>query len=180
LRRINLHGSLGAFSPALDQSLKLVTRAKSKPQDFLELFIAAIALCAADEPVPTRFEAIVMGDPSGRGGRGPASWHRTLRLPTPEVARKYLSDLIGEMTTRAHDYFLPIDAVDLARTAIIKGSDPLDQIDNVRERPVSCASDYGPVRNARDYEPPNEDDLAAIIERRFAPIAAIFGEKEES
>jgi hypothetical protein len=180
IRRVNLHGSLGAFSPALDGSLKLVTRAKAKPQDFLELFIAAIALRAADEPVPSRFEAFVMGDPSGTTGKGAASWRRTLHLPTHEAARQYLAELIGEMTTRAHDYFLPIEAVDAARRAIIKGTDPLDPIDNIREGWGSCASDYGPVRNASDYEPPKEDEIAAIIERRFAPVVAIFGEKEES
>ena len=180
VRRVNLHGSLGAFSPALDGSLKLVTRAKSKPQDFLELFIAAIALRAADEPVPSRFEAIVMGDPSGTTGKGAASWRRSLRLPTPEAARQYLADLIAEMTTRVHDYFLPIEAVDAARRAIIKGTDPLDPIDNLREGWGSCASDYGPVRNASDYEPPTEDEIAAIIERRFSPVAAIFGEKEDA
>ena len=180
VRRVNLHGSLGAFSADLGRSLKLVTRAKSRPQDFLELFIAAIALRAADESIPATFEALVVGDPSGTTGKGVASWRRTLRLPTPDAARQYLADLIAEMTARAHDYFLPIEAVDKARRAIIKGGDPLDPIDNVREGWGPCASDYGPVRNASDYEPPGEEEVIAIIQRRFGPIEAIFGDKEES
>jgi len=180
VRRVNLHGSLGAFSADLDRSLKLVARKKSKPQDFLELFIAAIALRAADQPVPSRFEALILGDPSGTTDRSAASWRRALRLPSPEDARRYLADLIAEMTTRTHDYFLPIEAVDKARNAIIARKDPLDPIDNIREGWSPCASDYGPVRNAHDYEPPSEEEIAAIIQRRFGPIQAIFGEKEES
>jgi exodeoxyribonuclease V gamma subunit len=173
VRKVNLHGSLGAFSPALDCSLRLVTRSKPKPQDFLELFIAAIALSAAGEPVANRFEALVLGDP-GRTSSKAAFWSRGLRTPLPDAAREYLAQLLSEMITRAHDYFLPIEAVAQARRAIRSGKDALDRIDNIREGLGSCASDYGPVRNARDYEPPDEHEVAAIIGRRFGPVEAIF------
>src|SRR5262249_43290565 len=178
VRKVNLHGSLGAFSPALDCSLRLVTRSKPKPQDFLELFVAAIALCAAEEPVAKRFEALVLGDPARTSGKT-AFWSRGLRTPEPDTAREYLARLVGEMISRAHDYFLPIEAVAEARRAIRGGKDALDRIDNVREGLGSCASDYGPVRNARDYEPPGEHELAAIIGRRFGPIEAIFEDRND-
>jgi exodeoxyribonuclease V gamma subunit len=177
-RKVSLHGSLGAFSPALDGSLRLVTRSKPKPQDFLELFIAAIALSAAGEPVARRFEALVLGDPARTSGKA-AFWSRGLRTPMPEAAREYLAQLVGEMITRAHDYFLPIEAVAEARRAIRRGTDALDRIDKIREGFGSCASDYGPVRNARDYEPPDEDEVAAIIGRRFGPVEAIFENRDE-
>lgn len=173
IRKVNLHGSLGAFSPTLDCSLRLVTRSKSKPQDFLELFIAAIALSAAGEPVANRFEALVLGDPA-RTSSKTALWSRGLRTPIRDAAREYLAQLVGEMITRAHDYFLPIEAVVVARRAIRGGKDALDRIDSIREGLGSCASDYGPVRNARDYEPPDEHEIATIIERRFGPVEAIF------
>ena len=148
-RKVNLHGSLGAFSPALDCSLRLVTRSKPKPQDFLELFIAAIALRATGEPVANRFEALVLGDPARTASKA-AFWSRGLCTPMPDAAREYLAQLVGEMITRAHDYFLPIEAVAAARRAIRGGKDALDRIDDIREGLGSCASDYGPVRNARD------------------------------
>jgi exodeoxyribonuclease V gamma subunit len=178
VRKVNLHGSLGAFSPALDSSLRLVTRSKPKPQDFLELFIAAIALRAAGEPVAKRFEALVLGDPA-RNSTKAALWSRGLGTPVPDAAREYLAQLVGEMTTRAHDYFLPIEAVAEARRAIRRGKDALDRIDNIREGFGSCASDYGPVRNARDYEPPDEHEVAAIIGRRFQPVEAIFEGRDD-
>jgi len=178
VRKVNLHGSLGAFSPALDSSLRLVTRSRSKPQDFLELFIAAIALHAAGEPVAKRFEGLVLGDPA-RSSSKPAFWSRRLRTPEPDAAREYLAQLVGEMVTRAHDYFLPIEAVEAARRARRGGKDTLDRIDSVREGLGSCASDYGPVRNARDYEPPDDPEVAAIIERRFGPVEAIFQDRDD-
>jgi len=178
VHKVNLHGSLGAFSPALDSSLRLVTRARSKPQDFLELFIAAIALRATGQPVAKRFEGLVLGDPA-RSSSKPAFWSRRLHTPEPDAAREYLAHLVGEMVTRAHDYFLPIEAVEEARRARRGGKDTLDRIDKVREGLGSCASDYGPVRNARDYEPPNEPEVAAIIERRFGPVEAIFQDRDD-
>jgi hypothetical protein len=178
VRKVKLHGSLGTFSPALDSSLRLVTRANPKAQDFLELFIAAIALHAAGEPVAKKFEALVLGD-RARTSSKPAFWSRRLRTPEPEAAREYLAQLVGEMITRAHDYFLPIEAVGEARRALRSGKDPLDRIDSVREGLGSCASDYGPVRNARDYEPPDETEVAAIIGRRFAPVEAIFEDRDD-
>jgi hypothetical protein len=109
-----------------------------------------------------------------------SSWSRTLYTPAPDAAREYLAQLVGEMTTRAHDYFLPIEAVGLARRAIRDGKDPLDPIDNLREGFGSCASDYGPVRNARDYEPPDELEVTAIIGRRFGPVEAIFEGRDDA
>ena len=180
VRRINLHGSLGAFSPALDRSLRLVTRSKPKPQDFLELFIAAIALSAAGEEVASIFAATVLGDPAGTSRRSTASWSKTLRPPDRDTAREYLAGLIGEMMSGAHDYFLPIEAVAAARRALAAGRDPLDPIENLRDGFGPCSSNYGPVRNGRDYEPPPEHEIAAIIDRRYGPIAAIFEDRNKS
>jgi hypothetical protein len=34
------------------------------------------------------------------------------------------------------------------------------------------------VRHGREYEPPEEAEIVAILQRRFAPIAVIFEGKE--
>jgi len=180
VRAVNLHGSLGAFSPLRDRSLRLVARSKAKPRDFLEMFIAAIALRAAGESIAPNFEALVLGDPTGTSNRAVASWKRTLLTPEPEAARSYLATLVGEMMSRAHDYFLPIEAVEKARHAMARGGDPLDEIDALREGFGPCSSDFGPIRNVKDLEPPDEDELAGIIERRFGVIDAIFAARDEA
>ena len=36
------------------------------------------------------------------------------------------------------------------------------------------SSEYGPVRNAASFEPPDEEEIAKIIARRFSPIIGIF------
>ena len=95
VRKVNLHGSLGAFSPTLDCSLRLVARAKPKPQDFLELFIAAIALRAAGEPVAKKFKALVLGDPARTSGKA-AFWSRELPMPEPDAARESMRLALAE------------------------------------------------------------------------------------
>ena len=177
MRRVNLYGSLGAFSPRYDTSLRLVSRKKPKPQHFLELIIAAIALRAVEGPMDEAFRAVVLGDLADRKSSG--IWIREYRLPSPQVAREYLAGLVEEMMTRAHDYFLPIDAVSDVRRALAKGDDALQAIENVRERPLFCSSDAGPVRQPRDYDPPDENELAAII-RRLRSIAVIFEERKDA
>jgi hypothetical protein len=36
------------------------------------------------------------------------------------------------------------------------------------------SSEYGPVRNATSFDPPDEDEIDEIVKRRFAPIVGIF------
>ena len=36
------------------------------------------------------------------------------------------------------------------------------------------SSEYGPVRNATSFDPPDEDEIDEIVKRRFAPILGIF------
>jgi hypothetical protein len=36
------------------------------------------------------------------------------------------------------------------------------------------SSEYGPVRNATSFDPPDEDEIEEIVKRRFAPILGIF------
>jgi hypothetical protein len=55
----------------------------------------------------------------------------------------------------------------------------LDAINDVRDNEFSrCSSDYGPIRNARRFEPPPLGTLKRIMERRFGLIAAIFDRKK--
>ena len=52
-----------------------------------------------------------------------------------------------------------------------KPSDLVDTVEQVLlNEPPKCSSDYGPVRNARDFDLPEEEKIEAIVKRRFDPI----------
>jgi exodeoxyribonuclease V gamma subunit len=178
-RRVNLYGTLGFFSPRTDGALRMIARSNARARDFLDPFLAAIALSAADQLLPEKFTAIVIGDPPRTGSRN-LLWRRTFRPPAPAAAREYLAGLILEMLSGPHDYFLPIEAVDAIRRAAAKGGDVLDSIDGMREGFGSCSSDFGPVRHGRDFEPPDEHEIEEIIRRRFGPIQELFEERTET
>jgi hypothetical protein len=183
-RRVRIYGSAGAVSPNLDAALQCVIRNKSKPKDFLGSALTAIALAAAGEPVGAQFRAIVVGiPPDNSDKKNPAPpWVRAITPPSRDKAREYLTRLVAEMLSEGNDYFLPIEAVAAVIEEMKKEDGKRDiarAIDEVREnRGLSCSSDFGPVRNARDFEPPPEETIAELIQRRYGPLAAIFGEQE--
>jgi hypothetical protein len=42
---------------------------------------------------------------------------------------------------------------------------------------AKCSSDYGPIRNARRFEPPTAEAVS-ILERRFGLLRAIFAREK--
>jgi hypothetical protein len=53
--------------------------------------------------------------------------------------------------------------------------DLIETVDLVRFNDVlNTSSEYGPVRNATDFDPPDEKEIEQIVERRFQPIIGIF------
>jgi hypothetical protein len=173
-RVAKIHGSLGFFSPARSASLRLVLREDARVKDFLGAFLSAIVLAAAGELSEKQFDAIVVGARNGKS----RSEIRSLQRPTAELARDYLSDLISDLLfDKNHHYFLPIEAVEDVNKEITRGSrgDLVDVINDSRDNEFArCSSDYGPIRNARRFEPPNAKTLAKIMDRRFGLIRAIF------
>jgi hypothetical protein len=74
-------------------------------------------------------------------------------------------------------YFLPIEAVEDVSKAIARGSggDLVDMVNEVRDNEfATCSSDYGPIRDARRFDPPSLEQLKNIIARRFGLIASMF------
>ncbi len=178
LRRARLHGNVGFMSPGLDASLRFVLRGEPKAKDFLYLFISAIAL-AATGVAGREFRAIVVGS-DGEEGK---TFEKRLRLPEPERARQYLAALAADLLSGDNHYFLPIEAVEefwrkwkgIGKRKKPGDVDLIEVINGVRENEYgSCSSDWGPVRNARRFEPPTEAVAKAIIERRFGMISEIF------
>ena len=92
-----------------------------------------------------------------------------------------MSDLLSDLLFGKNHYFLPIEAVEEANKEIARGrgGDLLDVIADTRDNEFAkCSSDYGPIRNARRFEPPTVEALKGIMERRFGLIRAIFDRKK--
>ncbi|MGH7814249.1 MAG: exodeoxyribonuclease V subunit gamma [Candidatus Binataceae bacterium] len=173
---ITIHGAVRGVTPGRDLAIQCVLRDSAKPVDFLPLAMLSVALSAAGEPIAPEFCAIV----AGKDGAA-------VRKFTPlnrAAAREYLAALAEDLLSGGVNYFLPIEAVTEAIKAK-RGGDPIAAIEKVRGAAGgeyhSCASDYGPLRKevAHGFAPPDSAQLDSILERRFAPIAAIFaGEKD--
>jgi exodeoxyribonuclease V gamma subunit len=177
MRIAKIHGSLGFFSAAGNTSLRMVLREEAKAKDFLGPFLSAIVLAAAGELNERRFDAIVI---AARKGKSRSDIRRLPPL-TAAQARNYLSDLASDLLFGKNHYFLPIETAEAVSKEITRGGgdDLLDAINDVRDNEFSrCSSDYGPIRNARRFEPPPLEKLKSIMERRFGLIAAIFERKK--
>lgn len=171
---IELHGVVGPLSPQLDKSIKLISRKQSYNADFLDGALAAIVLAAAGEPMPPKFVALVVGGSDDDVAL--AKYTRTLRPPSQSQAQTYLAQLAVDLLCDRNDYFLPIDAIE----ALAKIKNPVeheidDAIRAIRDNPNRrCKSDYGPVRNAREFRVPLDEITHGIISRRYAPLMEIF------
>ncbi|AKU89700.1 Exodeoxyribonuclease V gamma chain [Vulgatibacter incomptus] len=88
-------------------------------------------------------------------------------------ALEWLGTMAEDLVSRAHDYFLPCEAVFRSRA---KPGMPLAEhvakvADDRRKRPF----DHGPVRGAEGFPPPPEDEALWMIERRFGLFFAKVG-----
>jgi exodeoxyribonuclease V gamma subunit len=174
-RRVKIYGSVGRFAPSFGMALHGVSREKVKTHDFLRMFLGAVVLSAAGTKLSKRFRAIVIGaseEPAPKRERGFAP-------PPEDEARTYLTSVVSDMLSVGNDYFLPFEAVEKALAAMRKGDGTrglVAAVENVREndRP-KCQSDFGPVRDPRGrFEPPGEDEIRRVLERRFKPIEGLF------
>jgi exodeoxyribonuclease V gamma subunit len=181
--RVALRGMV-TVSARRDQSINCIARNSggAKAGDFLTGYLAAIALAAAGQTQTESFEVIVVG--GAKDGTEPRKLARKLKIPSRKDALAYLTALAEDIFSGKNHYFLPIEAVE----EIVKNRtarkwpgrrEVTDIIESLRENEFApCRSDYGPVRNPRDYPAPPPAEAIAIIERRFSPIVSIFGYAE--
>lgn len=88
---------------------------------------------------------------------------RRFEVVRGDVARGYLHDVLHDMLTRVHSYYLPIEAV----FNHVERGDDLEAV-IARQRASTwevTSSDIGPVRDASRFDPP--DDAREIIDRRY-------------
>ena len=177
-QRVRLYGRLGRFSRARDASFQGTLRKDSKSRDFVAMALGAIVLAAAGEPMPSEFRAITLCGGVDKASNSLKPSVRELPLPSQEDARTYLATLVSDLLSGENFYFFPIEAAEMCLKEPKKGAPPRDlqqTVVDIRDNDFgSCASDYGPIRNARRFEPPDDEQIRQILARRYVPIAAIF------
>ena len=178
-RRVKLNGIVGPISPRLDCSFLCISRNKALARNFLGGFLGALVLCAAGKEMASVFTGAVLG--GEEDGEDDRKFTRKLQMPTRNEACKYLSGLVEDLLSGNNHYFLPIEAVEaIVRGKTSDGQAPADIARTMRDNQwAGCSSDHGPVRNARKFDPPGNDEIKAIIERRFGPIRSIFNLTKE-
>jgi hypothetical protein len=104
-----------------------------------------------------------------------------MRPPIQAEARDYLKQIAVDLLSDRNDYFLPIEAIE----ELVKLDDRTDAaideaIRTIRDkRPPSCKSDFGPVRNAREFRVPLEELRQNLIARRYGPLMGIFAREKQ-
>ncbi|MGH7932368.1 MAG: hypothetical protein ACREQN_04275, partial [Candidatus Binataceae bacterium] len=174
---VRIRGRIGPLSPKLDRSIRCVAGARAKATDFLDGFLAAIVLSAAGQKMPERFIAIAVGGNKDELNEG--KYTRGFRPLSQPDACKYLATLVQDMLSGHNDYFLPIEAVEaiqkIAGRRAVSDREIKDAIETLRDSEwTTCRSDFGPVREARNFPPCPAKEARAIIRRRFEPLKEIF------
>jgi len=173
-QRVSLYGTIRGTSPDAGVAINCVLHKNVKAKDFLPPFLTAIVLAAAGVKLPDNFRAIVIGTQSEKA----TDWTCDFCPMNRDSALAYLTDVVSDLLSTGNDYFLPIEAVEKAAKQLDDRKNPHDLVDTVEQILLNdfsaCSSDYGPVRNARNFDPPPEERIKEIVERRFNPIIGIF------
>ncbi len=181
-RRVRLYGSVGVFSPGFDAALQCLTRKDAKAKHFLPLFLNAIVLKAAGEPVAKKFRAILVS--AGAESEKPPLWIRTLRVPEQNQTVEYLTTLVSDLLSGPHDYFLPVEGAEEVYKLSRKGSGAEEAVsaleemrDQERDRGLPSSA-YGPVRRWRELELPGAQGVFELVNRRFGPTRSLFDDED--
>ncbi len=173
-QRVSLYGTLRTVSPESGAAITCVLHKKVGPKDFLPAFLNAIVLAATGANLPDRFRAIVIGTQSTKQ----SEFVREFRPMDRDSALGFLSTVVGDLLSTGNEYVLPIEAVAAVVEELDKPAnrrDLVEAVERIRFNEFSkTSSEYGPVRNAASFDPPDEEAIANIVARRFNPIIGIF------
>ncbi len=173
-QRASLYGTIRGASPEAGAAINCVLHKNVRPKDFLPAFLNAIVLAASGAKLPERFRAIVIGTQSTKQ----SEFIREFAPMDRDSALGFLSAVVGDLLSTGNEYFLPIEAV---AEVVKEWREPVDRRDLVEaverirlNESSKSSSEYGPVRNAARFEPPDEEEIAKIVARRFNPIIGMF------
>src|SRR5208282_6357607 len=171
---VSLYGTIRGASPGAGAAVNCVLHKNIKPKDFLPAFLNAAILAAVGKTLPTKFRAIVIGTQSTEQ----TEWIREFEPMDRDSALGFLTTVVGDLLSTGNDYFLPIEAVAEVVKELHKPPNRrelVEAVERIRSDDFSkSSSEYGPVRNAASFDPPEEEEIAKIVARRFNPIIGIF------
>jgi exodeoxyribonuclease V gamma subunit len=182
-------GAAGAAAPALrvelygqtqlllddHRSVALVAQAPLRPglwaeKKTLRGFLSHVVLAASGRAHDTHHTHVVYGAgapsaPPGAATR--AGHHRAFAALSPDQARRYLVELVSELVQKDHAYFLPCEVMFLLQ----QGKKSLPEcIEQARADRKKQRFNLDPVPDLADYPAPPEEEIDAIVERRFGPF----------
>ncbi len=173
-QRVSLYGTIRGTSAAAGAAINCVLHKTIKPKDFLPARLNAIVLAATATKLPDKFRSIVIGTQS----KNPAEWIQEFPTMDRAAALEFLTTVVSDLLSTGNDYFLPIEAVEEVIKELRKPADGRDLVEAVERTLLNDfsknSSEYGPVRNANKFDPPDEEEIEKIIARRFNPIRGIF------
>jgi exodeoxyribonuclease V gamma subunit len=164
-QRVEFYGRTEIVSDKLPGSLTPVARSVPKDKDFLRGFLDAVVLSLLPgHRERTAYQAHVI--PLPKDGKEPETV-RAFRHIDAARARRFLTDVLADLLGGRHDYLLPCEAVfaylDPKKTRSIE--DSVEEMKEDDHKP--CSSRYGAVPDFERYDPPDEGEAQAMIERRF-------------
>ena len=161
--RVELHGRTELVLARIPASITPVVRDTVAVKDFLAGFLDAIVLSLLPGGnVGDGYHAHVI---PGGDSTDFSSSHREFHGIDPVRAREFLIALLSDLLGSSHAYLLPCEAVFdfLSRNRSIQSS-----VEEMKESEgKACSSRYGPVPNFEEYEPPDDDEVHRIVQRRF-------------
>ena len=159
-RRVELTGALPALAPDGRAALRCLSRERVEPRDFLPAFLGLAALSALGNPPADGFVAWVL--PSAAGAPT-ATLRRRYRVPPPEIARRWLTELATDLLRGLHPYRMPIEAVLRWRRDLdFRPDAPFTVRPGERTQ-----DDHGPVRDPASFPVPSVDFVRARVDQRL-------------
>jgi hypothetical protein len=166
--RVSLHGPSELFAERDGERLTLLLPKDDRRdsgrdhREYLRAFIDHVMVAAAGSEPPRPTRALLCRST----GKHPQQ--AIFPALAPAEARTYLDAVVTDLFSGVHDYLLPFEAV-LSWHGRDRPRPPVPDIVAMLKDDnwTKFQSDFGPVRNARDYLPPSDERARAMIDRRL-------------
>jgi len=169
---VELHGRTQILTEDQRESIVLVNRKEFTDSDHLRGFLDAVVLAVAEREEPVDHAvSVISTKPLGSGSKEAS--RVVIRGIERVRAKTYLEELLRDMVFEPHDYLFPQESV----FDWIKGDKKTSLTSLIRKRKEEAlaspergafSSTRGPLPNALDHEPPEDEaEAERLFERRF-------------
>jgi exodeoxyribonuclease V gamma subunit len=168
--RVHIHGATEPVARVGGQDASIIlltarTKDAGNGRDLLRGWIDHLVLSAAGRAAPGG-RRVLMLRPDQR-----APEEQLLAPLAPAEARRLLATLAADLLARLYPFFLPCEGVlgwERKKPPRPRLTDYIDMLHG--DDWTRFTSDWGPIRGARDYPIPSEEEAQAVVARRFQPL----------